>query len=257
MPPPRPRLCLSVLSLGLLLALPGFSRADDQSPTATELPLLAEAERAAFRAVGRVNTGGYNSRGLCTGTLVAPDLVLTAAHCTGAAQDTPGHKIETVFVAGWERGEYVATRGVRAIEFHPLGRPLGNLDFRYDVALLTLERPITELAPLPTRPAPRAGPEDRSPLHLGVVGYQRSRPQLLTGAFDCPLTGAGDGLIQFGCPVRSGHSGAPVLHRDSPRAGWAVVGVTVARQGDDRAMAVPMSAWLEGRIRRSLTEEPE
>ncbi|MBZ0122412.1 MAG: trypsin-like serine protease, partial [Roseovarius sp.] len=31
-----------------------------------------------WEAVGRLDIGG---RGFCTGTLIAPDLVLTAAHC--------------------------------------------------------------------------------------------------------------------------------------------------------------------------------
>jgi protease YdgD len=32
-------------------------------------------------AVGQVNVAGYRIMGQCTGTLVAPNLVVTAAHC--------------------------------------------------------------------------------------------------------------------------------------------------------------------------------
>jgi hypothetical protein len=37
--------------------------------------------RPDWQAVGRVNLSGFKSRSYCSGTLVAPDIVLTAAHC--------------------------------------------------------------------------------------------------------------------------------------------------------------------------------
>lgn len=65
-----------------------------------------------WQAVGRLNLG---SRGFCTGSLIAPDLVLTAAHClydkeTGAR--VADQDIE--FLAGW-----LAQRSGRGLSRRP------------------------------------------------------------------------------------------------------------------------------------------
>jgi protease YdgD len=52
-------------------------------------------------AVGQVNIGGYRMAGRCTGTMVASDLVLTAAHCViNPWSKTPFPLRDIHFVAG-------------------------------------------------------------------------------------------------------------------------------------------------------------
>ena len=82
-------------------------------------------EAAAWEAVGRLNIGGT---GFCTGALIAPDMVLTAAHCL--FDKASGARIDhsTIeFLAGWRNGRASAYRYVRRALVHP------DYDFGADV----------------------------------------------------------------------------------------------------------------------------
>ncbi len=93
-----------LLVLLVLVGLRGTVHAGE-----TGLKALSTADTArAWEAVGRVNLVGT---GFCTGTLIAPNLVLTAAHCmydkrTGARVATR----DIQFLAGWRDGRAAATR---------------------------------------------------------------------------------------------------------------------------------------------------
>jgi V8-like Glu-specific endopeptidase len=196
---------------------------------AQDLTVLPAQDHPAWQAVGRVNAAGYRTREMCTGTLVAPDVVLTAAHCVSGEDGLGPLPEEFTFVAGWLRGSAADSVAGASIWVHPKAYAEGALDVRYDLALLTLERAAT-VAPMRLAEVPATPP-------FAIVAYSTRRPHMLSAAFTC------DGqtlsaLLRLDCAVSHGNSGGPVLMRDGD--GWAVTAV-ISAMGQTGALAVPVS----------------
>ncbi|MHA1530251.1 MAG: trypsin-like serine peptidase, partial [Alphaproteobacteria bacterium] len=175
------------------------------------LRMLTTAEHVPWRAVGRVNIATTYATSMCTGTLIAEDLVLTAAHCvinprTGAAyQSGVVH-----FVAGRRRGQKVGHSKAAAITIHPDYRMAEQMDagqIGADLALIRLADPIPRAkAPFfGMAPAPRPG----TPLTL--ISYRQDRPYALTRQKGCKIIGIRDAVMALDCNVTFGASGSPVF----------------------------------------------
>jgi len=236
----RPHLALIVLTM----CLPMAGRADPQAPR-----MITLSEAPQWHAVGRLNIAGNR---LCTATLIAPDQVITAAHClfhpiTHHRAD-PG---EIRFVAGFRQDTYAALVGVTATAILPGYTYTGNradlATIANDLALLQLSRPVlpTEAEPLTVTPWPTA------PL-LDIVGYGRDRPQIASIRQGCTALSNQGGAWLLDCPVLPGLSGAPVLLS----GGQAVVGVVSASVGPAvagvQALVVPLAPHL-AELRARLT----
>jgi hypothetical protein len=140
---------LPIAALAALLLLPASSSA------VTRGEVVKEADYPWFAdALG------------CGGTLIAPDRVLTAAHCVLPLEGFDG--IELTLGSSFEHGRRLKVRRhARDPRFQDIGP---QLMARYDLAILELAEPVTDVEPLPVAErAPAAG----TPAY--IIGHGRRR----------------------------------------------------------------------------------
>jgi V8-like Glu-specific endopeptidase len=208
------------------------------------LPLLGEPVRSQFAAVGAVNFAGFKTTASCSGALVAPDLVLTAAHCVQGPEQPAPFPGSRQFVAGLNLDTYVANRQSVEIMVHPAyALASDSARFRYDIALIRLVEPIPTAK---VRPLKIAQGAERRPGPFAILGYSRFRPYVLSGRFDCMRSNGVDALeLLTDCEVVGGNSGSPVLAQVEGE--WQIVSVVVAtltEDGEKRSLAVPVLDWV-------------
>ncbi len=172
------------------------------------MKLMTSYDAQGWEGVGRLNIGWG---GMCTGAMISPRIVLTAAHC--AFNSRSGRLIEPsqiVFHAGFRNGHATASRKVRRIVVHPdyvFTGPDGATHVANDLALFELASAIQlpNVTPFATSKRPRKGQK------VGIVSYAHDRADSPSIQEVCHVLARQRGTLVLSCDVDFGSSGAPIF----------------------------------------------
>jgi MYXO-CTERM domain-containing protein len=206
---------------------------------------------SALSGVVALRVGAAGTFELCSGALLAPNVVLTARHCvtrnytTSVSCDQEGRSANGPHVIGDQDPQNVGVYAGASPDFaqHPVSvakaivAPKGEYLCDSDIALVVLETPITNLQPLAVRLSTAAAPGET----IRSVGYGQNDDKIPIGnrfrktgvevlaqgkAISASKTPLGTHEFEVGLSICQGDSGGPAISEDT----GAVIGV-VSRGG--------------------------
>lgn len=185
----------------------------------------------AWDAIGQVNVAGYRRTKQCTGTLIAPDRVVTAAHCVRKPREWSAFPPDDIhFVAGVQGPHHKGHATAKCVLFplQPSGPvpPQTRLNPGRDIAVIILK------SPLPVRPA-GITKRNADPGHpLTHAAYAADRRYALSAHFGCRIVGgSGSASLWFtDCDTHPASSGGPLLVDEGDQLAVAAIMLGASRR---------------------------
>lgn len=236
-------------ALALLLTLPVLAGPADQKfqrelhgiKGAHDQRIRVSAGEFPWSAVGRLNNG---QNGHCSGVLIGPRLVATAAHCLwNDRTQRPMPASAFTFVAGYDRGDYLRASKVAALHPAPgwvfTAEQQGLATRANDWALVELVDPVGDDIGWIASAPPRVG------MTVAVAGYGKDKAYVPLAHLGCHLTEQPvPGVLYHDCDAVQGESGGPVLAWIDGQLRLVAVNVAVIPSRGDLGVAasiVPMA----------------
>jgi protease YdgD len=240
----------AICLLGYLVSFSAFSQDLRPHIIGDDDRIRIDAHGSPWDAIGQVNIAGYRTRSMCTGTLIAPDLVLTAAHCVMDATKKVPHPLHRIhFLAGVRGSKHNGHSTAKCLRFladytylpppRSAGQSLPSEAFGQDVVVIEL------LHKLAVQPAELAvGIEPRIGLDLIHAAYAADRRYALSAHLGCRLRSIDDvtGLWLTTCDTHPASSGGPFLTQVDNKLKVAAV---LSGGSRTTSIGVPISKWIE------------